>query len=267
MTTTAPPHAAERPFWQAETEAGGRFRLVASKAAYVGVPGRRAPMGGVTSGAAIDAMERETGKPLIWATSHFLHPAPTETDFEIAVEIVGGGNRTPQARATVSDGSRSLLVASGALGGGESGEGRSFVSIPDVRPPSECPPVEPPAEARPGELMSQFERRLAHRDEETGAQTVWFRSVAGHPVSAGLLAILGDFLAGAHPETRGGVSLDLTLRMVATRPAEWILAEMNLVHIGEKTFQGRSRLFSECGRLLAIAGLSGLRPRIHSAER
>ena len=95
---------------------------------------------------------------------------------------------------------------------------------------------------------------------------MWFRSVAGHRVSAGLLAIVGDFLAGAHPDTRGSVGFDNTLRMVALRDTDWILADMAIAHIGESVFHGGMHLFSETGQLLAITSLTGLRPRANRAS-
>ena len=253
-------------FWVPEAEAGaeGRYRLVASEAACIGIPGRHAPMGGVTTGAAIEAMEHATGKSLIWATAQFLNPAPTDEDFEIHVEVLGGGSRTPQARATLLKDDRPVLVASGALGRVGEEEGRSFVPMPAVPDPQDCPSLENAEPVPPGGLMSLFERRLGHRDEPAGRNVVWFRPVGGHAVRAGLLAIIGDFLASAHTDTRGSIGLDNTLRVVSTPDTRWILADMRIAHIGERIFHGSTHLFSEAGRLMAIASLSGIRPRRRS---
>ena len=149
-------------------------------------------------------------------------------------------------------------LAAGALGTLDESGGQTFASMPTVPAPSECERLEVPDD---GGLMSQLERRRARRDEATGREAVWFRPVARHPVSAGLLAILGDFLAGAHPDTRGSVGFDNTLRMVARPDTDWILADMAIAHIGESVFHGAMNLFSESGQLMAISSLSALRPR------
>ena len=253
---------AERAFWVPEAVPGteGLYRLTASDAACVGIPGRRAPMGGVTTGAAIEAMELATNRSLFWATSQFVEPAPTETDFDIRVDVVGRGRSVQRARATLLDGDRVILVAAGALGTADETDGQTFAPMPPVPPPGDCRRLDAP-DPGDGGLMSQFDRRRARRDEASGRDAVWFRPVAAHPVRAGLLAILGDFLAGAHPDTRGSVGFDNTLRMVARPDTEWILADMAIAHIGDRTFHGAMHLFSESGRLMAIASLTALRPR------
>lgn len=213
-------------------------------------------MGGVTTAAAIEAMEQETGKSLFWATSQFLAPAPTERDFEIRVEVLGRGRRATRMRATLLHGDETILVAAGALGEADPSAGVSFCAVPSVPDSAECPRLETPDD---GGLMSQLERRRAHRDEP-GREAVWFRFLAGHGTSAGTLAILGDFLAGAHPDTRGSVGFDNTLRVVAPRETDWILADMSIAHIGAEVFHGSMRLFARSGELMAISSLTALRP-------
>ncbi len=249
-------------FWIPEAVSGepGRYRLAASEAACVGIPGRRAPMGGVTTGAAIEAMERATGQSLLWATAQFVDRAPTDTDFNIQVEVLGSGRRIQRARATLLDGDRVILTAAGALGALDGTGGQTFSAMPAVPAPLDCPRLELPDSAAQG-LLGQFERRRAHRDEAVGREALWFRPVAGHRVSAGLLAIIGDFLAGAHPDTRGSVGFDNTLRMVALPDTEWILADMAIAHIGASVFHGSIHLFSEAGELMGISSLTALRPR------
>jgi acyl-CoA thioesterase len=251
-----------RAFWAPEaiSQADGRYRLPASDAACVGAAGRFAPLGGVTAGAAIDAMEQATGKSVIWATCQFANPAPTETDFDIDVDIVGGGKRTPQARATLRSGNLPCVIAMGALGEVATQEGQSFDMMPAVSPPLDTAIFEDQPGSASGGLLNQFERRLAHRDETTGRQAMWFRSVNPHPVRSGLLAIIADFLAGAYSQTRTGISLELTLQMVARPQTNWILAVSAIAHIGEKTFHGATKLFAESGQLMATSSVTGLTP-------
>ena len=153
-----------------------------------------------------------------------------------------------------------ILTTVGALGARDEVGGQTFSAMPGVPAPLDCPGLEIPTSAARG-LMGQLERRLAQRDEPSGRETVWFRPLAGHGVSAGLLAIIGDFLAGAHPDTRGSIGFDNTLRVVAMPDTDWILADMAIAHIGESVFHGSMNLFSESGHLMAIASLTALRPR------
>ncbi len=217
-------------------------------------------MGGVTTAAAIHALEDHTGKPLIWSSSQFVHAAPTDTDFDIQVEMLGGSERRPQARATLAYEGRAIAIVSGALGA-DGAAGESLVTAADVPRPAECQLLTVPARIAAGGLLDQFERRLAFEDEGVGRQSVWFRSVDGHATSTGLLAVVSDFVAGAHPSTRGSIGLDNTMRMVSRSQSEWLLAEIHIDHVGGRIFHGGMRLFSETGELLAISTLSAVRPR------
>ena len=249
-------------FWIPHALSAGHYRLPASEAACIGIPGRRAPMGGVTTAAAIHAMEDCTGKPLIWASSQFVNAAPTDTDFDIEVQILGGSERRPQARATLANEGRPIVIVSGALGAEEAAE-QSFLAPRAVPRPSGCRPLAAPARIAAGGLLDQFERRVAFEDEDAGRQSVWFRSVDDHSTSTGLLAVITDFVAGAHSSTRGSIGLDNTLRMVSRSQSQWILADIHIEHVGERIFHGGMRLFSEAGELLAISSLSAVRPRTH----
>ncbi len=255
-------------FWIPHSVAEGRYRLLASDAACVGIPGRTAPMGGVTTGAAIEAMEHATDCALVWSSAQFLRAAPVETDFAIDVEVVGGSERRPQARATLADEDGPIVIVSGALGPSSEreGGGHTFVSAPTVTAPLDCPLDAPSASLASGGLFDQLERRLAGRDEGAGTQSVWFRSTAGHSFSAGLLAILADFVAGAHADTRGSVGLDNTLRIAAIPETEWVLAQTRIAHIGARLFHGGMEMYSDAGALMAIASLSSVRPRRRTAE-
>ncbi len=252
--------ANRQPFWIPRALGPARYHLAASEAACIGIPGRRAPMGGVTTAAAIHAMEHHTGKSLIRASSQFVDAAPTDTDFDIHVEILGGSARRPQARATLAHDGRAIAIVSGSLGADED-IGRSFLAAGSVPRPSDCRPLAAPARIAAGGLLEQFERRLASQEEEAGRQSVWFRSVEGHPTSAGLLAVISDFVAGAHPDTRGSIGLDNSLRVVSRSPSSWILADIHIDHVGDRIFHGGMKLFSEADQLLAIASLSAVRPR------
>ena len=87
-------------FWLPQRVNDYRFRLAACAAGCVGVPGRYAMMGGVTSAAVITAMETVTAKQLLWSSTQFISHAPARVDFDIEVSLVAEGSRITQAQAS-----------------------------------------------------------------------------------------------------------------------------------------------------------------------
>lgn len=80
-------------------------------------------------------------------------------------------------------------------------------------------------------------------------------------MSAPVLAIIADHLAGGHTLTRGSTSLDNTLRIASCRSTEWVLAHTTFAVIGPAFFHGSMNLFAEDGTLLAVASQTGVLPR------
>ena len=78
-------------FWIPHRLDDNRFRLSATQAGCVGIPGRYAMMGGVTNAAVVTAMEEITGRQLLWSTTQFVSHAPAEVDFDIRVSLLADG--------------------------------------------------------------------------------------------------------------------------------------------------------------------------------
>ena len=72
--------------------------------------------GGCGLGAAIEALERTTGRPAVWAVAQYLSFAHPPEIVDIDVTIASAGHQTTQARAVAHVGDREILTVNAALG-------------------------------------------------------------------------------------------------------------------------------------------------------
>ncbi|MGD1935511.1 MAG: acyl-CoA thioesterase [Candidatus Phaeomarinobacter sp.] len=257
-------------FWSPEPytkPAGGdaAFRMTALPQACVGPDEHQFFMGGLAMAAAVEALERTTGKPLLWATIQFLSHGFLDDEIDIDAKTVGGGRNVTQMMATLSKGDVVLQRVIGALGERPNGRGDVFVSMPDVPPPGGCAPKADDAFGRPDNLLAQFERRTAIEDNDRGLECMWMRPLFDAEVNAPLLALMSDFFLGAHPATRGGTSLDNTLRVHATVPSEWVLCVTQFAGFVRGAVHGSQHMFSQDGVLLTSSSQTGLLPNSRKA--
>ena len=153
------------PFWQCgPTGREGEYLLPVMPAATVGPEGAAHVMGGAALATAIDALQEESGQPLLWATIQFLAPSQNAQELTIQCEQVGGGRSIGQWIATVR--MRDLVIqrVSAAVGAREPSEPRSFAAMPDVPPPDDLPEKLPDPNGSPSNLIGQVERRIAMED-------------------------------------------------------------------------------------------------------
>ncbi len=235
-----------------------RFELAVERHLCVGPPERQFMMGGVGLASAVSAMERVTGRPLVWATAQFLAPALPGDELEIEVSVPAAGIQVSQARATARKGEREVIAVAAALGARQDERERQFAEMPSVPGPEACD-EELREETDLPDLFTRLERRRVDDPEGEGAgrARMWMRTREEEPVTAGLLAVFADFLPGAIPETRGSSSLDNTLRIHGLRPARWCLLDTRIHGFGAGLFHGETRIFAADGALLATASQSG----------
>lgn len=250
-------------FWTPHAIDGetGQFDYIAGPEACVGPPERQFLMGGVAMATAVAALEETTGKPLRWATMQFVAGAQLDDEIRISVEVLGGGRNLTQARALLHKDDRLLQSVSAALGRRDSQSDHQFAEMPDVPSAEACPPKADETFRTDDNLLAQFERRTALEDNRAGIELMWIRPRFDAPTSAALLALISDFLLGAHPRTRGGTSLDNTLRMHRIVQTDWILCATRLTGFTDGAASGTMQLFAEDGTLLALSGQTGLLPR------
>ena len=249
-------------FWTptASTTTEGRFSVTATRAMCVGPEDVEFVMGGVAQAMAVDAAELATGKPLLWSTIQFNAAARNHQSIDIDVIGQSGGRSLSQVRVDVTADQKPVQSMFAALGA-RPGNTTQFIKMPTVDGPENCPRKDDPLIQTEGNLISEFDRRTALEDAEAGLEYMWIRPVKSMPITAGLLALTSDFMLGAHRDTRGGTSLDNTLRVFSVEPTDWILSVTQMSGFREGVAMGVTHQFTQDGRLLSTSSQTGLLPR------
>lgn len=228
--------------------------------------GLGALFGGCGLGAALEALELETGRPSVWATAQYLTFARPGNTVDLEVTEVVRGHATSQARVLARVGTTEIFTVLASLGVRDTPVSGSWAVPPDVPPPSSCPERSLRDESR-GRLMEHISVRLAKgRDVEDldgepgdGTSALWVR-FPELPVSSATLAIVGDFVPAGISQALGnrwgGNSLDNTLRIYERHPTAWILADVRVHDVGHGFGHGLVHLWDEDRRLLGSASQS-----------
>ncbi|MEO1406219.1 MAG: hypothetical protein AAFV54_06970 [Pseudomonadota bacterium] len=238
-----------------------RFQLTVTDAVCVGPPEMQFLMGGSSMAAAIETAEATFEMPLLWATTQFMNTGMLGETVEFEALKIGGGRNVIQAEVVVSKAGEPIARMAAALGGSKPDHDTQIVAMPDVATPLDCPVKTDTTFTTDANLIGQFERRTAFEDNDTGVEHMWIKPKAGLPNNAGLLAIISDFILGVHPLTRGGRTLDNTLRLNTTSPAGWVLCSRELLSVIRGVAHIEQRLFFEDGTFLASTSQTGLIPR------
>ena len=234
----------------------------------VGRPGEMFMFGGVGLASAIAAMERTTGRPLIWATAQYLSYAqpPSVVDLDVWVPVSGKYNT--QARVISHVGDKEILTVNAALGARPSELSQQWLAKPDVPPPEDCAPAQHWRQSGYG-LHSRMEIRVAKgrygfdragAPEADGRLLLWVKPKERYPIDAAMLAIVADHvpsgIGNALGQNAGGNSLDNTLRIRRIVPTEWVLADIRILGVHGGFGHGAMYLFAQDGELMATASQS-----------
>ncbi len=225
--------------------------------------------GGCGLGAAIEALEGTTGRPVIWATAQYLSYASAPSVLDIDVTVAVSGRNTTQARAVGHVADREIFTVNAALGRRDAEAEGQWEAMPEVPPPGDSPPrrVRIPEDDRQT-LMQRLETRIARgRDlaqldgtQGDGSVVLWARLPEVLDMSAAALGILGDYvpfgISQALGVMGGGNSLDNTLRVARVVPTEWVLLDIKVHAIHNGFGHGIVHLFAEDGTLMATASQS-----------
>ena len=224
--------------------------------------------GGCGLGAAIEAMEGTTGRPVVWATAQYLSYANPPSIMDVDVTVAVAGNSVTQARAAGQVGDREILTVNAALGQREIPAEGTWGAMPDVPAPEDCPRrlVEDS-----DKMMARLDFRMADArswDEidadpvpsPHGRCSMWARMPEVLEMSGAALAILGDYvpmgIGQALGRHAGGNSLDNTLRLVRVVPTEWVLLDIQVHAVANGFGHGLVHLWAQDGTLLATASQS-----------
>jgi acyl-CoA thioesterase-2 len=223
--------------------------------------------GGCALAAAIVALEEASGRPTVWATAQYLSYAPTGSVVDIEVTLARQGHQTTQARAVGRRDGEEILTVNAALGRRPDQLSGTWARPPEVPPPGHCRPRRLD-ERHSDTVLGRLDTRLAlgRQLEEMdgtpgdGRSAIWARIPGQLEPSAATLAILGDFvpsgISQATGQRAGGNSLDNTLRVVGLAPTSWVLCDIRIDAVAGGFGHGSAHLWSESGRLLAVASQS-----------
>jgi acyl-CoA thioesterase len=225
--------------------------------------------GGCALGAAIAALEASTERPVIWATAQYLSYTHPPSMLDIDVVVASAGHHITQARAVGHVADTEILTVNAALGHRDLPVEQTWVSMPSVPPPDECP-ARTWGTDHSGSIMSRLDLRLAHAqawDEvdgnpmPDGRSILWARMPDMLDLSSGAgLAILGDYvpfgIRQALGRPSGGNSLDNTLRVYELVPTRWVMVDIRIHAVANGFGHGVVHLWAEDGTLLATASQS-----------
>ncbi len=251
-----------------------RWYLPLTDAVCVGPAGNKFMFGGVGLAAAIGAMERTCGRPVIWATAQYLSYArpPSIVDFDVWVPVQGRHNS--QARVIGHVGDKEILTVNAALGSRPTDISRQWLVAPQVPPPEACQ-VATHWRGEDDDLHAHLEMRIAQGrwgwseagpPVDDGRLIMWLKPKADLPIDASMLAIIADHvpsgIGNALGLSGGGNSLDNTIRFVRMVPTEWVLCEVRISGIHGGFGHGAMYMFAQSGELIATASQSMI-VRVH----
>jgi acyl-CoA thioesterase len=217
--------------------------------------------GGCGLGAAIEALEGTTGRPLIWATAQYLAFARPPEVLDIDVTVAAAGRYTTQARAVGHVADREILTVNAALGERPFAQQGQWARMPEVPPPGDCPEREFTWN-REGSMAERIEQRWARPEQGDGRCAVWTRMPELLEPSAAALAVLGDFVPLGLGQTLEGPltsnSLDNTLRVATPVPTEWVLLDIRIDVVRRGFGHGQVYLWAADGTLMATASQSAI---------
>jgi len=216
--------------------------------------------GGTGIAVTVAAMEAETARDALWATTQFVGTADVGERIDVHVESLAVGRRTTQARITATVDDRVVFAAIGSTGAHREGPVEAQIGT--------MPVVPGPADAQPwgsrwrtaGAEMPKTgwlliaEMREAVLDDDRFA--VWARMHDGHHTRA-TVSFLADMVpssvARAAGHMGGGTSLDNAMRFGRFADTEWILLDFDPWFATGGYLHGGARVWAEDGTLLAFA--------------
>jgi acyl-CoA thioesterase II len=222
--------------------------------------------GGCGLGAAIVALEEVTERPVVWATAQYLSYAKPGSVVSFDVTIGARGRSITQARAVGRTDDGEILTVNAALGERPFEAAGEWATMPDVPRPEECEIRTHRFEHE--SVASRMEQRLAlgrpfdvlDGTPSDGNCALWARMPEVLEMSGAALAVLGDFvpfgIGQALGLLAGGTSLDNTIRVARLEPTDWVLLDVRIQSVQGGFGHGDVLLWSEGGRLLAIASQS-----------
>ncbi len=231
--------------------------------------GRGALYGGCGLAAVIEVAEAATGRPVTWSACQFVGGAQVPQVIDVTYENLVTGRRITQGRVTATVDGSVVLAALVALGTREFPiAGQWGPTLPaDLPPPEQCPVRKMPDDRRGG-LRLRIDERGVFADPDgrlravDGRSYLWATLPGGVPATASALAVLGDGVSSGvdalFDDDIRARSIDNSLRVVAPRACDWVLADIQVDGAAEGLAHGTVRLWTPNGHLLGVSSQSGL---------
>ena len=203
---------------------------------------------------------------MIWATAQYLSYALPGSVVEYDVTIGAQGRSVTQARAVGRTADTEILTVNAALGSRPFASEGEWATMPDDPGPDDCEVRNYRFEHE--SVATRMEQRLAigrpledlDGTPSRGNCALWARMPEVLDMSGAALAVLGDFvpfgIGQALGLAAGGNSLDNTFRVARLEATDWVLLDIRVLAVHGGFGHGAVLLWSETGRLLAIASQS-----------
>ena len=228
--------------------------------------GRDSIFGGCALAASIEVAERETERPLIWATCQFLRPAHLDSVVTLSCVTSAAGRAVSHVRVIGTVGGEEMFICLLSTGRRSYPAQATHARMPDVPGPEGLPPRYILGKQRGGIRETLVELAVTHDPRgimrsDDGRAAVWITLPDGIPESASALALIGDEVstgtsAVVHPDAQAP-SIDNTLRVVRPKATPWVLADIEVRAIANGFAHGIVNLWSPDGELLGIAEQTG----------
>jgi len=235
----------------------------------VGLEANPFMFGGIGLGAVVAAAEHNTGRATVWATAQYLAFAPRGSRVSIDVAPLISGRFTTQARVTLRQDQRDVIVAGLSLGARPNAPRSQWVRPSAVPPPEDCALLPMRWASPEGGLFSRMEVRIAKGWDtrpdapDAGHMVVWMRPTAGDPIDRPMLALMGDFVPASIGNALGDDggdlavnSLDNCVRYLTLAETDYVLCDIHLQGASSGFAHGQMLLYAQDGTLMASANQS-----------
>jgi acyl-CoA thioesterase len=236
--------------------------------------------GGFSMALIAEAAAGWTGGRVRSLSANFLAPIMLGESLSLKARPLRIGRRVRQLGVEAQVGERPVISAAVALGGpppGGPGLGggaslddpvRRVVRVSQPRSPVAAvpPPGRCPQRSyrfrKPGSLIDVIDARLASPEPGPGASVgaavlLWARLDAALSDEATLIALsdhLPYLVVRALPGVRHATTVSASVRLSAAPATEWTLLDIRLLDVDGEFCNGRVRLWSQAGELVATAG-------------
>ncbi len=221
--------------------------------------------GGSSLGAAVEAFEMNSNRPLVWASSQFISYAKPDDVLDLVIDEPSNGRNFTQARLTARVGEQEIFSVSATLGAREIEEQGQWAEFPEVLPVESCGEHKLPLPDfgekqhihNQQEYLSPFNDTLKRPDNK---HLVWVKVKNADHDQASILSFIADLATASGnyvlKKRVGGNSLDNTIRVVKLVPTEWVLFEAEVHGIQNGIATTTTKLWSQDKQLMAVASQS-----------